>query len=763
MSLRAALTAGGPLSALAAYPRFIVYKLVWLPDENKWDKRPCSPRGEVSNAHNPNIHCDWETSVSAAAALGEGYGVGFVFTEADGFWFLDIDKCFVDGQWSAVAQQLLSAFPGAAVEVSVSGTGLHVFGRGTVPAHGCRNIPLALEFYTKGRFCALTGTSATGNAAMDWTPQVEWLVANYFPAPTVADFDERLWLDTSVPPERDADTIQRMLNSKSGADAAFGNKATVRQLWEADQAALGRAFPADGRPYDASSADAALAQHCAFWTRKNAPQMWRIMHQSKLVREKWSVSVHKDYLQRTIERAISLQGEGLKDDPVPVPPAALAAMTPLAPATRDPMNMDDFVSYLPDNDYIYLKTMANWKKEAVNKALGVGAADALDMSRPVHCRAWDPTRPREITGEVMAVGTDGWIKAPGSTTLNTFQESTAIYGEASLAKPWSDQVKRLYPKYWEHIVMYFAWLVQHPGNKPNHGLVMGGKMGIGKDSILEGAMYAIGKQNVQDISPSAIFGDFTPWAKCILLRINEAHDVGDRNGPTRAQFYERMKTVVASPPDSLTYNTKNVKSYPIKNCCGVVITTNHETGSMHLPADDRRYFVVWSEASKEDYNESQWTAWWTWFEGEGRTHVAAYLKSYDVSKFNPKAPPPKTEAWRIMVAASVSDGDLELADALDAMGRPKVITLDSLRASITLGMHKGLAEDLDDRKTRARWTGRLSTAGYTPCHNVAARDGCFLVAGNRVKLYVQRDLSEGERQTAAAEFTKFREIPAPPK
>jgi hypothetical protein len=622
---------------------------------------------------------------------------------------------------------------------------------------------LDLEFYTDGRFCALTGTSATGNAALDWTPQVEWLVANYFPPPAAALVDEAIWADTSVPPENDAETIRRMLSAKSGADAAFGSKATVRQLWEADQAALGRAFPADGRPYDASSADAALAQHCAFWTRKNAPQMWRIMHQSKLVREKWSVNVHKDYLQRTIERAISIQGEVLKDDPVPVAAAAVAAMTPTAPTTRDPMSMDDFVSYLPDNDYIYLKTMANWQKAAVDKALGVGAASALDMARPVHCRAWDPTKPNQISGYVMAVGTDGWVEATGSITLNTFQASMAVYGDAAKATPWVDQVKRLYPLHWEHLIQYFAWLVQYPGNKPNHAIVMGGKMGIGKDSILEGVIYALGKHNCQDISPSTIFGDFTPWAKCLLLRINEAHDVGDRNGPTRTQFYERMKTIVAAPPDSLTYNTKNVKSYPIKNCCGTVITTNHETGAMHLPADDRRYFVVWSEAQKEQVGESAWTAWWTWFEEyEGRQHVAALLKTYDVSRFNPKAPPPKTEAWRIMVNASVNDGDLELADALDAMGSPKVVTIDTLRASITLGKHKGLVDDLDDRKQRGRWPGRFASAGYTPCHNRLSKDGCFVVGNTRSKVYVQRDLTDAERQAAAAEFVKSREIPAPP-
>ena len=142
-------------AAFRQYRQFIGYKLV--PRGNgKTDKFPVDHRtGEVVSAHDPNV---WASAEEVEAA---GYPVAFVFTANDPFWFLDIDGAYVGGQWSSLSVDLLARFPLAAVEVSASGTGLHVFGSGPVPPHGCKNTRLGLEFYTEGRFVALTGTLAS--------------------------------------------------------------------------------------------------------------------------------------------------------------------------------------------------------------------------------------------------------------------------------------------------------------------------------------------------------------------------------------------------------------------------------------------------------------------------------------------------------------------------------------------------------------------------------------------------------------------------
>ncbi len=99
----------------------------------------------------------------------------------------------------------------------------------------------------------------------------------------------------------------------------------------------------------------------------------------------------------------------------------------------------------------------------------------------------------------------------------------------------------------------------------------------------------------------------------------------------------------------LRVDEKNLKECMVPNVCGIILTTNHKTDGLHLPADDRRHYVAWSEKTKEDFEEDYWKRRWTWYEKEGGYgHVAAYLASYELSTFNPKAPRRRRRhGWRL--------------------------------------------------------------------------------------------------------------------
>ncbi len=128
------------LKPLGNYPQFILYRLTPRAG-GKTQKMPIDYRTGQPFAAGSNWQQDPEamtTFENAKAAAKPGYKVGFLFTPRDPFFFLDIDNCLVDGAWSPEAMNVLRALPGAAVEVSQSGTGLHIFGtyRGVPPAHG---------------------------------------------------------------------------------------------------------------------------------------------------------------------------------------------------------------------------------------------------------------------------------------------------------------------------------------------------------------------------------------------------------------------------------------------------------------------------------------------------------------------------------------------------------------------------------------------------------------------------------------------------
>ena len=84
--------------------------------------------------------------------------------------------------------------------------------------------------------------------------------------------------------------------------------------------------------------------------------------------------------------------------------------------------------------------------------------------------------------------------------------------------------------------------------------------------------------------------------------------------------------------------------------------------------------VAWSDLKKEDFSDDYWAKLWGWYKDGGDSHVAAYLTELGLSYFDPKAPPPKTQAFWEIVDASRAPEDAELADAIDAIGAPAALT-----------------------------------------------------------------------------------------
>lgn len=450
--------------------------------------------------------------------------------------------------------------------------------------------------------------------------------------------------------------------------------------------------------------------------------------------------------------------------------------------TERGLNLDDFVAYLPAHSYICTLTREPWPAASVNARIrpvpvvdengnavlngdgekqSLSASAWLDKHRAVEQMTWAPGEPMLIQDRLVANG--GWLERKGVTCLNLYRPSQEITGDASQAGRWREHIRAIYGEdETNHIVRYFAFKVQKPNIKINHGLMLGGDQGIGKDTICEPLKYAVGQWNYEEVSPQAVFGRFNGYIKSVIVRVSEVRDLGDGN---RFDFYERMKTLTASPPDVLRCDEKHLREYAVFNVCGVIITTNYKTNGIYLPADDRRHYVAWSESKKEDFSAEYWDDLWAWYDAGGIGHVVAYLKSLDVSDFNPKAPPPKTPAFWAIVDANRSPEDAELADAIDrlgvnhrdANGRPVIgadgeVVIDR-PAVITLKQISRVASDetrqwLDDPKKQRIIPHRLEACGYEPVRNNDAKDGLWKIGGRRQAVYGQRDLSMAEKVAA---------------
>ena len=152
---------------------------------------------------------------------------------------------------------------------------------------------------------------------------------------------------------------------------------------------------------------------------------------------------------------------------------------------------------------------------------------------------------------------------------------------------------------------------------------------------------------------------------------------------------------------------------------------------------------------KEEFSENYWNALWRWYESGGYSHVAAFLRDFDLTSFDPKAPPKKTSAFRDIVGANCAPEETELADAIDALGNPTVLTLKLIatKAECEFGMW------LADRRNRRAIPHRLESCGYVPVRNPTAGDGYWKIENKRMPVYGRKDRTERERLAAAAALT----------
>ena len=315
-------------------PDFLLYKLTWNPERNKYDKKPCRIDGRPlsTNEAPPRV-----SQAVAAAAARPGYAMGMWIDPP--MFFLDLDECVdpTTGQLSPDAGRIAAPFiaAGCFFEASSSGRGAHIIGTytGTLPEHSNRRPAVhKYEFYVRDRGVALNLPASQGSMVTNATGLLLAMLPDVFP-PRAAAVD-LLPVDVRRPewrgPEDDDELIRRALAARGSANQVFGGAATFRQLWE-------------GAVEPSSEADLALASHLAFWTGCDVPRIERLMRRSGLKRDKWDQ--HRTYLREiTITHACAttrtVYQEPLKRDVVAEllgTPAGVVPPLPVVATSSEPV------------------------------------------------------------------------------------------------------------------------------------------------------------------------------------------------------------------------------------------------------------------------------------------------------------------------------------------------------------------------------------------------------------------------------------------
>lgn len=463
------------------------------------------------------------------------------------------------------------------------------------------------------------------------------------------------------------------------------------------------------------------------------------------------------HLQERIDRDL----EAAEASPAPRTNRSVNSESKAEPA----IILDDFYAVMPMHAYIYTRNCELWPAASINsrlpavavgvdrdgKPLKIKAATWLDQNRPVEQLTWAPGEPQIVSDRLVSNG--GWINHRGVSCFNLYLPPQRKAADAAQADPWIEHVQRVYGADSAHIINWLAHRVQRPGEKINHALLLGGAQGIGKDTILEPVKHAIGPWNFAEVSPTQILGRFNGWLKSVILRVSEARDLGDFD---RFGFYDHMKAITAAPPDVLRCDEKNIREHSVFNVTGVVITSNNKLNGIYLPADDRRHFVAWSNVTKEDFSSDYWQRLWGWYARGGTWDVCAYLARLNLAGFDAKAPPPKTAAFWDIVDANRAPEDAELADAIETLVSAQqsaranyaglVLTLEDVALYAASDDFRAW---LRDRRNSRQIPHRFEAAGYVAVRN-ATVDGYWKIGAKRVAVYGKKELSERDRQAAAA-------------
>lgn len=691
--------------ALANYKQFVIWQAI--PNKKKpgkFDKITVNPRTLFNhNAHDPAIWMDAVSAIDLVGRLGGSYGVGFVFTKTDPFWFFDLDNCTVDGQWRQDVVDFCQYFAGCAIEISMSGHGLHIIGAGVqsiITEHAKKNVPLGIEFYTDNRFCALTGNGATGDAGFNASHLLPQFIAQYFPpkTPTIkAEWTTKPHPD-SRPLKTDKALIKRMCESTS-AKSIFSQGVSVADLWNAVENKLAIAYPAfnETDPFDRSSADQALCNHLAFWTGKDCERIDRLMRQSSLVRDKWTD--RQTYRQDTILKAVAAC-QAVYGSQIAAKEAAQSEWKPEQHITNTTIKANGGASIVPyeerpayfaghffltkssrvfcpdsvvraQTDYNSMYSIVEFAEPFGGKPIEdawKAYVTATDMTRAeVYDTAYRPEYDFGITFN------DG-----GRVYVNEYvnQDGKRIEGDVT---PFIDHIKLLLPngRDAEILLCWMAALIQYPGKKFFWSPFLQGIEGNGKSLIARILSYCIGVDHVEDVDPEDFCnsgGKFNKYVSNHRLAVLEEIKVGSRN-----QAEGALKRFIGN--NRIQIQGKGVDQTTIETCINWLLMSNHKD-AIHITDYTRRFAILFcaqqegSDLTKLDMQRGgrYFRQLFDWFYNkQGWGIVANFLREYQIAaEFNPATDAdkaPMTTSFMEAVNESKSNPHLAIIECMTS-GKP---------------------------------------------------------------------------------------------
>lgn len=668
------------LRGLNDYPNFIVWEAVTDGATGDVKKVPI----DHANGLPGLAHESLDFSGARAHAQRLNMRVGYRLTTNDPFFLVDIDKCRPEGQWSPLAEEWLSWFPGAAVEISQSGRGLHILGSyGNGPdTHSCKRADLGTEYYTQDRFIALTGDMlhAEGCVLNTHDAALNHLATNVFlPRKNVLqrNWTERPCDEWGGPTENDD-----LLAAMFAAAKPLGNRASAQQLWERDVDALAVAYPSQtgAGDYDSSSAEMALCNVFAFWTGKDCARIESLMDQSKLASAKWRERevYRRDTILNAVSSCTSVYSK-VKNDTSDTAEITDIEGTRLLHA-EEQKKLFEGVVYVVEDGAAYTPIGDKLKESRFNVVYG-GYSFMMEpsgKSKPEK-RAWEVLQSSQLiripridaTCFMPQVPPRSLVKGPHGTQYNIYRPLGAkgVPGDVSrfteLLTHWlPDERDR------DILLTYCSSLILNPGVKFSWAPVIQSVPGAGKQFLIMVMEHAIGWAHCSKPSAKSVNSQFNLYVKNKILVVIDELQSGESK---RRGLTEFIKELIGNV--SVMIEGKGVDQYMSPSCCNFLLFTNHQD-AIEKTEDERRlsplYLALQTKADlvRCGIDGDFFMNLFNWGRAGGFDNITHYLRNYPI---NPEFDPchgaqtaPVTSTTHSAIAAAIDHGASLLLEAVNS-------------------------------------------------------------------------------------------------
>jgi len=269
---------------------------------------------------------------------------------------------------------------------------------------------------------------------------------------------------------------------------------------------------------------------------------------------------------------------------------------------------------------------------------------------------------KALVGITYAAGESVLVTRDGEIFGNRWRDARPPV-QAGDITPWLAHCRALVPESseLEHIFNVMAFKLQNPQTKINHAVLHGGDQGCGKDTMWAPFIWSVCGPHMKNhglLDNDTMSSQFGYALESEILILNELKEPDARE---RRALANKLKPVIAAPPDMLSINRKGLHPYSMANRLFVLAFSN-DTVPISLDSQDRRWFCIWSHAPR--MTAAAAARLWAWYNAGGFAAVGAWLAARDVAAFNPGAAPAMTEFKLNLVEHGMSMAESYLVELM---------------------------------------------------------------------------------------------------